>query len=65
MCFDFGAPIGFRHALAHPERIMALFRKNGNAYEEGLGASFWKPVRAAWKESERCESRLVAFKDRF
>ncbi|MBC9713990.1 alpha/beta hydrolase [Streptomyces sp. TRM66268-LWL] len=34
--FDFGAPVGFRHALRHPERITGLIVQNGNAYEEGL-----------------------------
>ncbi|MFI7337528.1 alpha/beta fold hydrolase [Streptomyces sp. NPDC050085] len=34
--FDFGAPIGFRHALRHPDRITGLVVQNGNAYEEGL-----------------------------
>jgi pimeloyl-ACP methyl ester carboxylesterase len=34
--FDYGAPVGFRLALAHPERITAIISQNGNAYEEGL-----------------------------
>jgi pimeloyl-ACP methyl ester carboxylesterase len=34
--FDFGAPIGFRLAERHPERIAGLVVQNGNAYEEGL-----------------------------
>ena len=34
--FDYGAPVGFRLALAHPERIAAIVSQNGNAYEEGL-----------------------------
>lgn len=34
--FDFGAPVGFRHALRRPERITGLVVQNGNAYEEGL-----------------------------
>ncbi|MFH8339803.1 alpha/beta fold hydrolase [Streptomyces sp. AM6-12] len=34
--FDFGAPVGFRLALRHPERITGLIVQNGNAYEEGL-----------------------------
>ncbi|TXJ78987.1 alpha/beta hydrolase [Streptomyces lavendulae] len=34
--FDFGAPVGFRLALRHPERIAGLVVQNGNAYEEGL-----------------------------
>jgi pimeloyl-ACP methyl ester carboxylesterase len=44
---DYGAPIGYRMALAHPERITALIVQNGNAYEEGLG-DFWAPLRQYW-----------------
>ncbi|MFF7811506.1 alpha/beta fold hydrolase [Streptomyces sp. NPDC007945] len=43
---DYGAPIGLRLALAHPERITAVVTQNGNAYEEGLGAEAWAPVLA-------------------
>jgi pimeloyl-ACP methyl ester carboxylesterase len=46
---DYGAPVGYRLALAHPERITALVIQNGNAYEEGLSA-FWTPIRAYWAE---------------
>jgi pimeloyl-ACP methyl ester carboxylesterase len=48
--FDYGGPIGFRHALVHPERITAIISQNGNAYVEGLGEEAWKPVHAYWKE---------------
>ncbi len=57
--FDFGAPIGFRHALAHPERITGIISQNGNAYEEGLGEAFWKPVRAAWKDPSNANRALL------
>lgn len=46
---DYGAPIGFRIASAHPERITGLIIQNGNAYEEGL-QDFWVPFKAYWKE---------------
>jgi len=46
---DYGAPIGFRLATAHPERVQSLVIQNGNAYEEGL-QEFWDPIRAFWKE---------------
>jgi pimeloyl-ACP methyl ester carboxylesterase len=46
---DYGAPIGYRIAVKHPERIQALIVQNGNAYEEGL-RDFWKPIKAYWKE---------------
>jgi pimeloyl-ACP methyl ester carboxylesterase len=45
---DYGAPIGFRLAAEHPERIEALIVQNGNAYEEGL-RDFWKPFRSYWR----------------
>jgi len=45
--FDYGAPTGFRLAVAHPERITALISQNGNAYEEGLSDG-WDPIRAYW-----------------
>ncbi len=46
---DYGAPIGFRIASAHPERITGLVIQNGNAYEEGL-RDFWVPFKAYWRE---------------
>jgi pimeloyl-ACP methyl ester carboxylesterase len=47
--FDYGAPIGFRLAVAHPERITAIISQNGNAYEEGLSDG-WNPIQNYWKE---------------
>jgi Predicted hydrolases or acyltransferases (alpha/beta hydrolase superfamily) len=47
---DYGAPIGYRIAAKHPERIQALVVQNGNAYEEGLDNDFWKPFRPFWKD---------------
>jgi pimeloyl-ACP methyl ester carboxylesterase len=45
--FDYGAPTGFRLAMAHPERVAAIISQNGNAYEEGLGDA-WGPIRKYW-----------------
>src|SRR5499426_443261 len=45
--FDYGAPIGFRLAMAHPERVLAIVSQNGNAYEEGLGDA-WESIRKYW-----------------
>jgi pimeloyl-ACP methyl ester carboxylesterase len=45
--FDYGAPIGFRLALRHPERITAIVSQNGNAYEEGLSEG-WNPIQRYW-----------------
>jgi pimeloyl-ACP methyl ester carboxylesterase len=47
--FDYGAPVGWRMAAAHPERITALISQNGNAYEEGL-ADGWIPIRKYWND---------------
>jgi len=47
--FDYGAPTGFRLAVANPERVTAIVSQNGNAYEEGLGDS-WAPIRKYWAE---------------
>jgi pimeloyl-ACP methyl ester carboxylesterase len=47
--FDYGAPVGFRLALKHPERVTAIISQNGNAYEEGLSDG-WNPIEKYWKE---------------
>lgn len=47
--FDYGAPVGFRLALIHPERVTAILSQNGNAYEEGLGSG-WQLWRRYWQE---------------
>jgi pimeloyl-ACP methyl ester carboxylesterase len=53
--FDYGAPTGFRLAMARPERITAIVSQNGNAYEEGLGDA-WAPIRRYW-ENPSAENR--------
>lgn len=47
---DYGAPTGFRLALAHPDRVTALIVQNGNAYEDGMG-DFWGVTRAYWADN--------------
>ena len=47
---DYGAPVGFRLAVKHPERVQSLIIQNGNAYDEGLDNDFWKPIKAYWKD---------------
>lgn len=47
--FDYGAPIGWRLAAEHPERITAIITQNGNAYEEGLSDG-WKPLQQYWAD---------------
>jgi pimeloyl-ACP methyl ester carboxylesterase len=46
---DYGAPIGYRLALLHPERIQGLIVQNGNAYEDGL-LEFWNPIKKYWAD---------------
>ena len=58
---DYGAPVGFRLAVKHPERVQALIVQNGNAYEEGLG-DFWQPFRAYWADrNETTAAPLAGF----
>jgi pimeloyl-ACP methyl ester carboxylesterase len=47
--FDYGAPVGLRLAIKHPDRITAIVSQNGNAYEEGLSDG-WNPIRTYWRE---------------
>ena len=55
--FDYGAPTGFRMAMAHPERVTAIVSQNGNAYEEGLGDA-WGPIRKYW-DTPTAENRDI------
>ena len=59
--FDYGAPTGFRLAMAHPERVTAIVTQNGNAYEEGLGDA-WGPIRQYWA-SPTAENRAALRKN--
>ena len=47
---DYGAPLSYRLALKHPDRVQALVIQNGNAYDEGIDNDFWKPMKAYWKD---------------
>ena len=47
---DYGAPIGYRLALRHPERVTGFIVQNGNAYEEGL-LEFWDPIKKYWNDA--------------
>jgi pimeloyl-ACP methyl ester carboxylesterase len=57
---DYGAPVGFRIAAKHPERVQSLIVQNGNAYDEGL-LDFWKPFRAYW--SDRSDANAAVMKN--
>ena len=54
---DYGAPVGYRIASQHPDRITAIVVQNGNAYDEGLDNDFWKPIKAYWNEPNSQEKR--------
>lgn len=59
--FDYGAPVGFRLAVRHPERVSAVISQNGNAYVEGLSEG-WNPIQAYWKDaSPKNRAALRAF----
>jgi pimeloyl-ACP methyl ester carboxylesterase len=47
---DYGAPVGWRLALADPGAVSAIITQNGNGYEVGFAEEFWKPVRAYWQD---------------
>ncbi len=49
MIQDYGAPIGFRIATKHPEKVAGFVVMNGNAYEEGIAEAGWGPVLKYWK----------------
>lgn len=50
---DYGAPVGFRLAAKHPDRVETLIVQNGNAYVEGIDNDFWKPIKAYWRDRSK------------
>ncbi len=54
---DYGGPVDFRMALAHPERVKALIIQDAVAHNEGLGAN-WKTRRAFWADRAANENAL-------
>ncbi len=46
---DYGAPVGMRLILAHPERLQVLITQNGNVYQAGLGAK-WSKIAQYWAD---------------
>jgi pimeloyl-ACP methyl ester carboxylesterase len=54
---DYGGPVGFRMALAHPERVQALIVQDAVAHNEGLGAN-WATRRAFWADRPAHEEAL-------
>src|SRR3954454_7836826 len=57
---DYGAPVGFRLALKHPERVSVLIVQNGNAYDEGL-KEFWDPIKAYWADGSATRREALGF----
>lgn len=57
---DYGAPIGYRLALKHPERVTGLVVQNGNAYEEGL-RDFWIPIKKYWNDPSSANRSELEF----
>ena len=58
---DYGAPVGFRLAAWHPERVLALIIQDANAYLDGIG-SFWEPFKAYWADgTSRTQAKLRPF----
>ncbi|WP_461963537.1 alpha/beta fold hydrolase [Curtobacterium sp. 24E2] len=43
---DYGAPVGWRLALADPDAVTGVISQNGNAYEDGFVPDFWDPIWA-------------------
>ena len=54
---DYGAPVGYRLALKHPERVTAIVVQNGNAYAEGIDNEFWTPIKAYWQDAGSQQKR--------
>lgn len=60
MMQDYGAPVGYRIATKHPERVTGLIIMNGNAYEEGLGEEGWAPIFQYWKTQDPELGKTIA-----
>ena len=54
---DYGAPVGYRLAERHPDRVTALVVQNGNAYDEGIANDFWVPIKSYWEDPTSEEKR--------
>ena len=56
---DYGAPVGYRLATQHPEKVLGLIVQNGNAYDEGL-REFWEPLKAYWQDKTPESAKVLA-----
>ena len=55
---DYGGPIGFRLALAHPERVRGFIVQNAVASEDGLGPA-WDIRKAYWRDRAAYEAKVI------
>lgn len=55
---DYGGPVGYRMAVARPERVEALVVQNAVAHEEGLDPALWNARRAYWADRTANEQKL-------
>jgi pimeloyl-ACP methyl ester carboxylesterase len=58
--FDYGAPVGFRIALEHDQRVRAIITQNGNAYTDGFGPAA-APLAAWWQDREAGQAAVDGF----
>lgn len=61
--FDYGAPVGLRLAMKHPDRVTAIISQNGNAYVDGF-SNQWGPWETYWRDAsdanrEACRPSLA------
>jgi pimeloyl-ACP methyl ester carboxylesterase len=57
---DYGGPVGFRLALAHPERVSALIVQNAVAHDEGISGPLWDPRKAYWRDPKANAAKVMA-----
>lgn len=60
MIQDYGAPVGFRIATKHPEKVTGIITMNGNAYEEGLSAEGWGPIFKYWETKDPALAKEIS-----
>lgn len=65
MIHDYGAPVGFRIAVKHPEKVKGFVVMNGNAYAEGLSPEGWAPIQKYWENKDNPELEQTIIKNVF
>jgi pimeloyl-ACP methyl ester carboxylesterase len=56
---DYGAPIGWRLAVANPSAVTSIVTQSGNGYQEGFDEAFWKPVWAFSREQTQENEAVI------